>query len=142
MARRAGVPNRATLERQARVFRTGAATVDVMIDAMRYYYDRARALIEKRTPRGPPIEGPLAIEIDHAFEMACNYAADAALYIHPKMSPVDYNSRFDMTRLTDDERRTLTGLLAKGLGLDDEPAANGSRETALRIEDARDPHNH
>jgi hypothetical protein len=55
--------------------------------------------------------------IDRMHDKAGEHAARAAPYIHPRMSPMDMNSRFDMMRLTYDERRELGRLLSKGLGL-------------------------
>ena len=141
--RRKGAHNRASARREQFIAQSGPAPIDVLIRAMRYYYSRAEAMIGGRSVPGPPVDTKnLTAEIDLAFDKASDHAAKAAKYIHPRISPMDYNSRFDMTRLTDDERRTLTRLLAKGLGLDDEPAANGSGGDPLRLEDIRDINNH
>jgi hypothetical protein len=59
----------------------------------------------------------LDVTIDRLYDKASEHAARAAPYIHPRMSPMDLNSRFDMMRLTYDERRELARLLSKGLGL-------------------------
>jgi hypothetical protein len=59
----------------------------------------------------------LEAKIDQLYDKASEHAARAAPYIHPRMSPMDLNSRFDMMRLTYDERRELARLLSKGLGL-------------------------
>jgi hypothetical protein len=67
----------------------------------------------------PEDEDKLSAKIDQVYDKASEHAARAAPYIHPRMSPMDLNSRFDMMRLTYDERRELGRLLSKGLGLGD-----------------------
>jgi hypothetical protein len=103
------------------------APVDVHLNAMRYYYERAQVFVDEQT-NSPPEEDAdldkLEQAIDHAYDKASDHAGRAAPYIHPRMPAMDYGSRFDATRLTNDERRTLTRLLAKGLGVqvsDDPP---------------------
>ena len=122
-----GSANKVTIKAQERIIASGIAPLDVLISAMRYYYERAQKMIEKalaEQPDGAPIDTKeLAAAIDHCFDKASDHAAKAAAYVHPRMSPMDYNSLFDPTRLTDDERRTLTRLLAKGLGIEDPPVA-------------------
>jgi hypothetical protein len=104
---------------------------------MRYYYERAEKLLN---PPAQEIEKAAAApdpeaEIDRLFDKAGEHAARAAPFIHPKMSPMDLNSRFDMMRLTYDERRELGRLLSKGLGLGEPEVGNG-----LQLEhDEREP---
>jgi hypothetical protein len=59
----------------------------------------------------------LDVTVDRLYDKAGEHAARAASYIHPRMSSMDMNSRFDMMRLSYDERRELGRLLSKGLGL-------------------------
>jgi hypothetical protein len=83
----------------------------------------------------PEDEDKLSAKIDQAYDKASEHAARAAPYIHPRMSPMDLNSRFDMMRLTYDERRELGRLLSKGLGLGD-----AEHNDALQLEhDEREP---
>jgi hypothetical protein len=77
----------------------------------------------------------LEAKIDRLYDKAGEHAARAAPFIHPKMSPMDLNSRFDMMRLTYDERRDLGRLLSKGLGLGEPEVGSG-----LQLEhDEREP---
>jgi hypothetical protein len=83
----------------------------------------------------PEDEDKLSAKIDQIYDKASEHAARAAPYIHPRMSPMDLNSRFDMMRLTYDERRELGRLLSKGLGLGDV-----EHNDALQLEhDEREP---
>jgi hypothetical protein len=65
----------------------------------------------------PKDENERDAKIDQWYDQAGEHAARAASYIHPRMSSMDMNSRFDMMRLSYDERRELGRLLSKGLGL-------------------------
>jgi hypothetical protein len=77
----------------------------------------------------------LDVTIDRLYDKAGEHAARAASYIHPRMSSMDMNSRFDMMRLSYDERRELARLLSKGLGLGESEVGNG-----LQLEhDEREP---
>jgi hypothetical protein len=133
-----GAVNKRTIAMQEKVTFSGHAPLDVLIGAMRYYYERAQAFLAKAMNE-PPKEAAdldkLDAAIDHAFDKASEHAARAAGYIHPRMSPMDLNSRFDMMRLTYDERRELARLLSKGLGLGD-----AEHNGALQLEhDEREP---
>jgi hypothetical protein len=114
-----GTVNSESVKLQERALASGYAPLDVLLSMMRYYYERAEKLLN---PPAQEIEKAAAApdpeaEIDRLFDKAGEHAARAAPYIHPRMSPMDLNSRFDMMRLTYDERRELGRLLSKGLGL-------------------------
>jgi hypothetical protein len=111
-----GSVNSESIKLQERALASGYAPLDVLLGMMRWYYEKAQKLLN------PPAEtektaAPTEAEIDRLFDKAGEHAARAAPFIHPRMSPMDLNSRFDMMRLTYDERRELARLLAKGLGL-------------------------
>jgi len=111
-----GSVNSESIKLQERALASGFAPLDVLLGMMRWYYEKAGRLLD------PPMEGetkapPTDAEIDRLYDKAGEHAARAAPYIHPRMSPMDMNSRFDMMRLTYDERRELGRLLSKGLGL-------------------------
>jgi hypothetical protein len=100
---------------------------------MRYYYERAQKLLNP--PEGQAAPADLEAQIDRLHDKAGEHAARAAPYIHPRMSSMDMNSRFDMMRLTYDERRELGRLLSKGLGL-----GGSEPEDQLQLEhDEREP---
>lgn len=118
--RHKGVPNKSQHARELTILRFDVAPLDVLLEGMSYWYKRAQRLID--LVADDEANGKLAATskynaaIKDAYNEASNFAAKAAAYVHPRMAPTSYGSRFDPTRLTDDERRTLTRLLAKGLG--------------------------
>jgi hypothetical protein len=132
-----GVVNSESVKLQERALASGYAPLDVLLSMMRYYYERAEKLLN---PPAQEIEKAAAApapeaEIDRLFDKAGEHAARAAPFIHPRMSPMDLNSRFDMMRLTYDERRELARLLSKGLVLGDV-----EQNDALQLEhDEREP---
>ncbi len=68
-------------------------------------------------------EKPNKSEVKAAFAVALDAANKAAPFVHPKFAATDYNSKFDMSKLSDDEKRNLSRLLAKGLDLPEHPSA-------------------
>ena len=117
-----GVPNKSPHTRELAILRVDIAPLDVLLEGMSYWYKRAQRLVELTEHEDEANGKPAATSkydaaIKDAYNEASNFAARAAAYVHPRMAPTSYGSRFDPTRLTDDERRILTRLLAKGLGI-------------------------
>jgi hypothetical protein len=133
-----GSVNSQSVKLQERALAFGQAPLDILLDLMRYYYERAQTLLKKdlNNPANEQVDiDKLDAKIDYLFDKASDHAARAAGYIHPRMSPMDLNSRFDLMRLTYDERRELGRLLSKGLGLGDV-----EHNDALQLEhDEREP---
>jgi hypothetical protein len=118
--RHKGVPNKSPLTRELAVLRIGIAPLDVLLRGMSYWHNRAQRLIDlvadDEANGKPAATSKYDAAIKDAYNEASNFAAKAAAYVHPRMAPTSYGSRFNPARLTDDERRTLTRLLAKGFG--------------------------
>ena len=89
--RRKGTPNKATAERQAAVAATGCTPLDVMLDNMRWADQEAARLLAKVLSPGAPT-GSEALETIRAVlqlkERACEWARDAAPYVHPRLAAV------------------------------------------------------
>jgi hypothetical protein len=86
-----GSPNRASGERQAAVAATGCTPLDVMLDNMRWADQEADRLLAKGLSPGAPT-GSEALETIRAVlqlkERACEWARDAAPYVHPRLAAV------------------------------------------------------
>jgi hypothetical protein len=139
--RRKGVPNKSPQTRELAILKFGIAPLDVLLEGMSYWQKRAQRLIAWVAEHEDAVDGkPVTTSkydaaIKDAYNNASEFAAKAAAYVHPRMAPTSYGSRFDATRLTDDERRTLTRLLAKGLGI-------GPADHPLEIGHIRDAGSH
>ena len=99
--------NRATAERETRIRESGPVPLDVMIEAMRWHHDRAKAEFAK----GAEMDANI---VRDEYALASEHAVRAAPYVHPRFAsiqqtPTDYN--FDC--LTDNELRHLERLLSK-----------------------------
>jgi hypothetical protein len=78
--RKKGTPNKATLERQAKVAQEGVTPLEVMLEGMRFHYAMYEAV--KGTP-----DSDLAAA--SALKEAKEYARDAAPYVHPKLATTE-----------------------------------------------------
>jgi hypothetical protein len=113
--RRKGMHNKASARRELFIAETGATPLDVIIHIMRFNCDMAENEMRKEKPNKSEVKAALAIALDAANK--------AAPFVHPKMAAIDFNSKFDESRLSVDERRSLVGLLSKGLDLPEHPGA-------------------
>lgn len=101
--RKAGLPNKATQARQAKVESTGITPLDVMIANMRQAYAEAQRADEELTgarlkelaKAEDPFKAILA-EVKKAVQfrkIAQTCAADAAPYIHPKLASTEVTGK-------------------------------------------------
>ena len=97
--RRKGMHNKASARRELFIAETGATPLDVIIHIMRFNCDMAENEMRK--------EKPNKSEIKAAFAIALDAANKAAPFVHPKLTAIDGNSKFDLMRLSVDERRSL-----------------------------------
>lgn len=78
--RKKGTPNRASIERQAKVAADGATPLDVHIYRMRYHLQRAK------DEQGRESAAPELVAKELA--LADDAAKNAAPYVHPKLSTI------------------------------------------------------
>jgi hypothetical protein len=113
--RRKGMHNKASARRELFIAETGATPLDVIIHIMRFNCDMAENELRKEKPNKSQVKAAFAVALDAANK--------AAPFVHQKFAAADYNSKFDMSKLSDDEKRNLSRLLAKGLDLPEHPSA-------------------
>ena len=93
-----GVPNKASIARQARIASTGPTPLDAMIRKMRWWAAKADRELAKPEPDDALIE--------MALDNACDAACAAAPYVHPKLAAVAHvntTQHVDVRKLTDAE---------------------------------------
>ena len=86
--RKPGTLNKRTQAIAAIVAATGKSPLEVMVEAMRYHYEKAQGAsdeiaIDERT--GKLIAAPKA----YHYQFACEYAASAAPYLHPRLASME-----------------------------------------------------
>lgn len=108
--RQKGVPNRASLARQAKVAAEGVTPLDVMLRAMREHFDKKR------------------------FDEAASIAKDAAPYVHPKLAAVQHSGPnggpipVDLSSASDDQLAALEAVFGPLAAAGDDDAAHPGRE--------------
>lgn len=93
--RKKGVPNKKTAELQAQVAAAGATPLDVMLENMRMFHDKARAHLKAMLDAGT--EKPEGFDalaaMQRCYDMAQTAAKDAAPYIHPKLANIELGNK-------------------------------------------------
>lgn len=83
--RKAGVPNKANFERQARIAEGGVTPLDVLIEGMRFHYS-----IAEEAKRAKPV---ITDDVTSALKSAREFAREAAPYVHPKLANVEHSGK-------------------------------------------------
>ena len=73
-----------TREIAERLSQTGASPLEVMLDAMRYFHDRAISELRECGSAGSKT-------VAEAFASAATIAKDAAPFLHPKLSSIEHS---------------------------------------------------
>lgn len=97
--RKPGASSEKTREVANRIAADGSITpLEVMIDSMRFFYDKAVTARKSRSP-------DKAEQIAELYARAADVASKAAPFIHPKLSNIEASIKGDFTlhNLTDDE---------------------------------------
>lgn len=81
--RKKGVPNKASLERQAKVMAEGATPLDVLIDGMRFHHAAAQKF---------KTENEIGAAMT-AMKAAREFAKEAAPYVHPRLAAVEHKGQ-------------------------------------------------
>ena len=83
--RKAGVPNKANFDRQARIAAEGVTPLQVLIEGMRCHYNKAQDAM-----KADPVD-PEAVAV--ALKSAREFAREAAPYVHPKLANVEHSGK-------------------------------------------------
>jgi hypothetical protein len=114
--RKKGVPNRVNLERTQRLSESGELPLPVMLDAMRFFHDAAKAERAKSRPDKDVVR--------ELLELAASHAKDAAPYCHQKLAAVQHSGpgggpiqaaefNIDLSDASDDELAALEKLYTR-----------------------------
>lgn len=124
--RKSGVPNKASREREKRIAESGETPLEVMVAAYRWYYLKFKAEIAKEKP-----DESRAREM---LDAACDAAAEAAQFVHPKLAAVRHVGEVvhRLAQLSDAELREKAireadalGVTLEGFMIDVTPAGQG-----------------
>lgn len=108
--RKKGIPNRASVKRQAAVASTGATPLEVMIRKMRFHLDTAERLEREamKKPAASDEAGEKRKQTVAALDKAHEAAKDAAPYVHPRISAADGPSNLTIRiNISEDDKRLL-----------------------------------
>jgi hypothetical protein len=83
-----GSPNKATAERQAAVAASGIMPLAIMVESARWAHAQAIQLTEQLAEAEPSQSAELFREMMHFRQLAVQWAAMAAPYVHPRLAAV------------------------------------------------------